>query len=134
MSRENVELVRRALTAFEEDMTDEELGRQVPDLFDPAVEYDPRETPGRFFGHEGIIQALTEFFEVMELSRFNVEQVIDGGDEVAVEARVSSRGRSSEVPVTSRFWMVFTVRDRKIVRLREYRDRSEALEAAGLEE
>ena len=134
MSRENVELVRRALRAFEEDMTDEELGRQVPDLFDPSVEYDPRETPGRFFGHEGLIRALREFFEVMEFSRFNVEQVVDAGDEVAVEAVVASRGRTSDVPVSGRFWMVFTVRDRKIVRLREYRDRSEALEAAGLEE
>ena len=134
MSRENVELVRRALTAFEEDMTDEELGRQVPDLFDPSVEYDPRETPGRFFGHEGIIQALREFFEVMELSRFTVEQVVDAGNEVAVEAVVSSRGRASDVPVTGRFWMVFTVRDAKIVRLREYWERSEAFEAAGLGE
>ena len=132
MSRENVELVRRALAAFEEDMTDEELGRHVPDLFDPSVEYDPRETPGRFFGHEGIIQALRDFFEVMKFSRFNVEQVIDAGDEVAVEAVVSSRGRTSDVPVSGRFWMVFTVRNRKIVRLREYSHRSQALEAAGL--
>jgi hypothetical protein len=44
------------------------------------------------------------------------------------------RGRGSGVETDARFYGVYTVRDAKIVRMDEFTERSEALEAAGLRE
>jgi hypothetical protein len=58
--REDLDLVRRALAAFEEDMAQGRLGQQVPDLFHPDVEYVAREAPAPFHGHEGLIRGARE--------------------------------------------------------------------------
>jgi ketosteroid isomerase-like protein len=44
------------------------------------------------------------------------------------------RGKRSKVPIEQPFWMVTTLRDGLAVRVQNYVDRDEALEAAGLSE
>ena len=62
------------------------------------------------------------------------EEFIDVGDRVIATLRVVGRGRGSGVAVDARFHQVFTLRNGKIVRMDEFTDRAEALEAAGLRE
>jgi hypothetical protein len=57
---------------------------------------------------------------------------LDAGDEVVATYRVHGRGRASGAEVDQRITLLWSVRDDKITRVRAYRERSEALEAAGL--
>ncbi len=66
---------------------------------------------------------------------FLPERYFDVDEErVLVFVRVTSTGQTSGVPVDSRVAQEFTVRNGLIVRVKVYRDRSEALEAVGLTE
>ena len=66
---------------------------------------------------------------------FAPERYIDVDDErVLVFVRVSATGQGSGAPVEIRAAHEFTIRDRLVVRFKVYRDRAEALEAAGLSE
>ena len=58
----------------------------------------------------------------------------DAGDRVVVTARHRGRGRESGVSVDARFYEIYSLRDGKIVRVDEFAERIEALEAAGLRE
>jgi ketosteroid isomerase-like protein len=61
------------------------------------------------------------------------EEFIDSGDKVVAAVTVLGKGKESGVEVNMRVFQVWTLRDSKVVRLvGGYRDRSEALESAGL--
>jgi ketosteroid isomerase-like protein len=63
-----------------------------------------------------------------------VEETIDAGDRVVLSAHHRGRGRGSGIKVDARFYEVYTLREGKIVRVDEFTERAEALEAAGLRE
>ena len=65
--------------------------------------------------------------------RFEPERSIDAGDRVVVFMRVVAKGRESGVPIERTSTQVVTVRDGRMTSTRVYRDRQEALKAAGLE-
>ncbi len=62
------------------------------------------------------------------------ERFVDCGDDVLVFAREHGRGVTSGASVSSRIYVIFTLRDGKILRYREFYDEDAALEAAGLRE
>jgi ketosteroid isomerase-like protein len=64
--------------------------------------------------------------------RLEPERFIDAGDRVVVVARLSARGKASDVSLERHDGMVWTVRDGKAVRLDYFNNPTEALEAAGL--
>jgi len=64
----------------------------------------------------------------------SAEEFIDAGNRVLVTAYHRGRGRGSGVEVDTRFYEVYTLRDGKVVRVDEYAERAEALDAAGLRE
>jgi ketosteroid isomerase-like protein len=57
-----------------------------------------------------------------------------GGDEVFVAAEITVKYKGSGMTLTEPRFNVLTLRDGLIVRMNAYRDRKEALEAAGLAE
>jgi ketosteroid isomerase-like protein len=63
-----------------------------------------------------------------------VDEIIDGGQLVVGAVTMHGRGMGSGVQVAQTMFHVFEIREAKIVRLREYLDRGQALEAAGLSE
>jgi uncharacterized protein len=131
VSRENVEIVRRAWEANLRRDNDSALS-----LYDPEVEI---ESP--FFDASGVyrgVDGVREFFRLMlgPLSDWTstVEEWIDAGDDVIAVIRVSGRGRKSGVPVEAVAAHVWSVRNGKLVRLHIYATREEALKAVGLKE
>jgi ketosteroid isomerase-like protein len=74
-----------------------------------------------------LLQSFEEFRQMPE--RF-----IDCGDRVMVFTRIEARGRSSGLDINEQWAHLLTLRDGKIVRLQQFRDRDEGLEAAGLSE
>ena len=63
---------------------------------------------------------------------YEVERMIDAGDEVVVFFRERARSKDSGVSVQFLGATVWTVRDGLVVRTKTYTDRKEALEAVGL--
>jgi hypothetical protein len=63
------------------------------------------------------------------------ERIFDVDDErVLAFVQASAEGQGSGVPVVARSATEFTIRDGSIVRVKLFKDRTEALEAAGLRE
>jgi ketosteroid isomerase-like protein len=131
VSQENVEVVRRHYEAVNRNDLEAMLRRTDPDAewWDRAD--DPDATVHR--GHEALRRHWGEIDDLAEL-RVEPQEFIDAGDAVVVPVRLSGRGRSSDVPFHEREVHVFRLRDGKIMEFREYRERSEALNAVGREE
>jgi ketosteroid isomerase-like protein len=134
VSRENVELLERCWEA---------VARRGPeallDFADPALEWHVRQDlpdAGVYRGHQGFRALLERFDEAFEEQGYEPVEFIDaGGEVVVVPLRWWGRGRGSGATVVERYetW-VFTVRERRIASVCEFRTRDEALEAAGLSE
>ena len=60
-----------------------------------------------------------------------VEHIADAGEHALVCHRMQGRGRDSGIEVDQAIWQVVTVRDGKIVRMRDHWTCEEALAAAG---
>ena len=131
MSQENVEVLRDALNRARDDP--EAFYR----VFDPDVEWDhSANVPygGVLTGVDGVRQFFRRWIGTFEEWGFRVEEMIDAGDQVFVLMEQFGRGTGSGAEVSQRFAQVWTFRDRKITRFRAFRNREEALEAAGLRE
>jgi ketosteroid isomerase-like protein len=61
-------------------------------------------------------------------------ELIDEGDKVVAVVEAVGAGAASQIASNDQFAFVFTLRDELIVREQAFRNREEALEAAGLSE
>lgn len=115
-----------------------ERGRTNPDaffeLFDPDVDYRSQVIPDAQVARG--IEALRAFWRRwwggFEDIDWTWEEVIDAGHHVMTVSHWSGTGKASGVRVDTRFVHVWTFRDGKIVRYRDFPDRDAALRAAGL--
>ncbi len=152
MSQENVEIVKRAqpkgletgvdmvrmfrgstaldptamgidVTAYESDFEVEFIASEAGASIRPVSR-----------GPQGFAEGWRDWLEPWESYSIEIEEVIDAGDDVVSLVRVQARTARDAVPVEHRPAAVWSVRDSKIVRVRFYLERDEALEAAGLRE
>jgi ketosteroid isomerase-like protein len=65
---------------------------------------------------------------------FRAEELIDAGDKVFAWVRFSGKGATSGVPVEMEQAQIWSFGEGKVVRVKEYFDRREALKAARLRE
>jgi ketosteroid isomerase-like protein len=140
MSHENVELVRRLLEMFAK--RDHEA---VFAFYDPDIEWNAGTGPdlggmddlsGVYRGHEGVRTYWRRWLQAWRDLEFEVQDVLDAGDEVVALIRNQRQwGRHSGI-VTEMppYGLVFTIRGGKVVRWRSYPNPESALEAAGLSE
>jgi ketosteroid isomerase-like protein len=134
MSQENVEIVRAAFEALQNQGAD-----SVFAFLAPGVEWEARpDLPdsGTYTGHDGVRKLLSRFTDVMEDIWFRPQEFIPVSEaEVVVPLRWGGRGKGSGLDFEERreTW-VFAVRDGKIARVKEFATREQALEAAGLRE
>jgi ketosteroid isomerase-like protein len=132
MSQQNVESVRAFVRAFVVEFVPD---RHVewPTYVDPAIVWNPTEVPATL-GMEAFVETMTLWVSTWEEYSVTSEGFEDMGDRVVATLDFHGRGRGSGVEIEARFYEVYTVRDGKILRMDEFTDRSEALEAAGLRE
>ena len=129
MSQENVELARKGYEAFARRDFDAILA-----LMDPEVEsHNPPEVPeaGVHRGHGAVRRDFEETLDLFEDFSVEIEKFFDAGDELVVFLRYRGRPRGSSAEVVAALAHVWTVRDGKAIRLRQYLDRAAALEAVG---
>jgi ketosteroid isomerase-like protein len=135
MSQENVEIAKRW---YKPATSKGELLAAMPRtmaLCHPEVEWTAPEDGTTYRGRGGVRQRLVEWLESFAEYRFEVNRIIDcGGDEVLVEGIEVGRGARSGAEVRSTDYELLTIRHGMIVRIREFYDESNALEAAGLQE
>ena len=140
MSKENVEFVSGlydASATMDQDQLLAALPEMIPQICHPEIEWveDPQRADGRTYrGHDGVLESFKQWLEGFEEYGFEVERIVDCGDEVLVVAHEEGRGKASGAPVSARNYQVITVTDGKILRYQEFYDEDAALEAAGLRE
>jgi ketosteroid isomerase-like protein len=133
MSRENVEIVRRALEAYDREGLDGYLR-----YLDPEVEWSTTDAwieRATYRGHAGVRRYLGTMQEEFEDVRVEPVELIDaGGEQVVSSVRISGRGKGSGAPVELTLISVGWLRDGFAYRIRNYPDMAAAREAAGLQE
>jgi ketosteroid isomerase-like protein len=85
-------------------------------------------------GLQGFAEAWRDWLEPWERYYIEVEEFIDAGDDVVSLVRVQAQSARDAVPVEHQPAALWSMRAGKIVRVRFYLEREEALEAAGLQE
>jgi ketosteroid isomerase-like protein len=155
MSQENVELVRRFCEAAQRSVDGywkyRRSGFAAPEAGDldreleavlaflhPKAQYNAVPAVlwgGTARGHLGWLRSWDAFLGATEEFSATVNEVADlGGDEVFVAGEVTAKWKGSGMKLSEARFIIVTVREGLIVRLNAYRDRDEALEAAGLRE
>jgi ketosteroid isomerase-like protein len=135
MSAENVEAFRKGMEAYNRRDIDTFL-----EAFDPTVEIHPLtlamfgQEATVYRGHEGIRQFVRDVDEVLPQIKVELLEIRDLGERIVAHGRLHARGRASRVKVESPISWVVEFRDDRVVRMRDYLDPKEALEAAGLAE
>jgi len=144
MPQENVEVVRSLYAEWNglyesglplRPMPDE-IDRVFRDFLDEHFEVQlPADYPEGeqvFRGREGFGEFIARIADAWRKWRFEVERFLDADDGVVVFLRIRAEGGASQVPIQFETTHVWTVRGGRVKSLRAYRNRSQALEAAGL--
>ena len=132
MSEENVEIVRRLFEGWS--VGDFTVGIEAIDPHVLFLVHPPFPEAGIRVGPEGISEYLLGFLAQWE--RFTVEatELRAVGDTVLARVIQRAKGRASGIEGEASYYMLFTLRGRKLVRMDSIVDEAEALEAAGLSE
>ncbi len=135
MSLENIQIVEMLLEKFKAGDHD------VFEHYDPEIEWDATrsgdhvpEIAGVYHGHEGVRAYWGTWLAAWQpIEVFDYELKDSADSVVALITGQRNRGRHSgiEVEVPS-YALVFTLRERKVVRWAFFSDQSEALEATGI--
>jgi ketosteroid isomerase-like protein len=133
MSQEDVEVVREIFEAFNSEDIDLILSFTHSD-FDVEVPPDLSAEPDTYRGQDGMRRYWDSFRDAMEEIRFQPERFWDAGEAVVVAMHITAKGRRTAIPVEQRLAGVWTICDRKAIRVRVYASLSEALQAVGLTE
>jgi ketosteroid isomerase-like protein len=128
MSRENVELVQRALEHFMA------TGGPPWEMLDEEVEVSDHDTPdqGEYRGHAGLGRWLEEWGAAWAKWSIEPEEFVDAGDRIVAVIRMKTEGQGSGVETERQDAMVITMRDGKWLRVDYYNNRKQALESVGL--
>jgi uncharacterized protein len=131
MSEENLALIHHAFEAFGEQDVEGFVG-----CMDPEIEFEPHlaGVEGSYRGHDGIRKFMADGSEVIELRRTDLHEVRDLGDRVLARGTFHIRGRESGAADATPFALLGTVRNGRFVKLKDYGNPAQALEAAGLSE
>jgi ketosteroid isomerase-like protein len=128
MSEENVEKVRAAFAAHNRGDLDTWLA-----LYDPEVEFETL-LLGTHHGKEAMRALYYENQANQSGYTATPVELIDAGDTVIAVVQVGGAGTASNIALDDRIAFIQTFKNGLVVRERTFRNRQEALEAAGLSE
>ena len=126
MSQENVGAVRTCLEAYRRGDYAGASAHLAPDVVWEVGQELPAHGPAAV---RGVWKRWDSEWEELETA---YEELIDAGDYVVASVRYRGRGRASGIEVDDLLFEVHAFRDGQCVRKVDFKERSEALEAAGL--
>ncbi len=132
ISLDNAALVRSVYAAFSALARGREPSSYVAAYFDSDCEYRPVEEATPVRGHDELICWIERWLDAWDDAWDEVDEIVEVGDVVVAAVRVHGRGRRSGMEISQRLFDVHELRDGRILRMREFLDLDQALEAAGL--
>lgn len=132
MSQENVQIVKRIFDGW----STGDFGAGFDDL-DPHVVFivrHPFPEPVETSGPDGIRKYMRGFLDNWKSYRVEARDLRAVGHIVLADAVQGGEGKASGIEMSQVFFMVFTLREGKIVRIESILEKDQALEAAGLSE
>ena len=131
MASQNTEMVKQAYAAFGR--------RDIPallQLLDEKIEWQAVigtegavPTAGLRRGREGVGQFFKDLADSVEFEAFEPREFIAEGDQVAVVGRYKGKARPTGKMFDSEWVMLFSLRNGKIVRFREFTDSRKLVDA-----
>jgi ketosteroid isomerase-like protein len=132
MSEENVEIVRRDIAA-----RSARDWAVLAEIWHPDIELELVAGSGTFRGFDEIRRFFDSLSDLYSEYRVEADEIIDAGDRVVTVERVGGRGlkgSDAAVWVQEKLFRLISFKEGKVWRIKEYRNRVQALEAAGLGE
>jgi ketosteroid isomerase-like protein len=130
MSEENVEIVRRAVEAFNARDRD-----RVLSMCDPEIEFWSAVEQKTYRGINELVRYREAVAAVMEDFHFEESRFLDAGNDRVVHLyRMVGRGAGSGVPVSREVGALWQLRNGKLLKGAIHLDQRQALEAAGVSE
>ena len=135
MSQENVEIVRAFLAAFSDRGLDALAEFVDPDVINWRAVEGAVDDAGEMQGLDAVRAYVADWLDTFENLAVEPDELIDAGsDHVLAVLRLRGRAKASGIETELQYAVVYTLRDGKMVRGREYESRDGALEAVGLRE
>jgi ketosteroid isomerase-like protein len=128
MSEENVERIKAGFEAHNRGDLD-----ALEAVYDPDAVFETL-LLGTHHGSESIRQIYEENQKTMAGYDVVPAELIDADDKVLAVVKMVGAGSSSQISLDEGFAFVFTFKDGRVVREQAFRNREEALQAAGLSE
>jgi hypothetical protein len=85
-------------------------------------------------GVEAAMRNRNEWLDTWDEHRFDLEEVIEGGDSVVALVHITARGKASGIKTDICFYAHIKLRDHQIVYIFDHSDRAAALKAVGLQD
>ena len=126
MPDSNLEIVRRAVQAIIAGNWRAALAE-----LDTGVELDQSRPSGVYRGRAGVQEAIERWSEVWVDRCVQAEEFIDAGDQIVVVTHEHAKSARTGVELDRRVTEVWTLCGGKVVEIRSYRGRDEALAAVG---
>ncbi len=137
MSQENVEIVRQLYEAWARGdfwAHPEAFASDVRSARVMGAGTEGAGLSGEWEGIDGLISNTRLWLEAWNDLRVEAEEFLDVGDKVVVFTRQTGAAKASGIPLDREFADVWEIRDDRVVDVRFYWKRSDALKAAGLSE
>jgi ketosteroid isomerase-like protein len=137
MSQEIKDRVRRCYAAINRD--DFEAAVEALEPMDSEIEYIPPavmpETRS-YRGREAMKRRIIELSEPFEKRDSQLVEFIESGERTLADVHMKGQGRGSSAPFEGHLYQVITTRgpNQTVIRIENFFDRREALEAAGISE
>jgi ketosteroid isomerase-like protein len=135
MSEENVETLKRGFEAVSR--LDAEA---MLEMADPGIEFRPRfqvmlgGEAAVYWGHDGVREAFRDLYGALDWIKPEIVEVRDLENRMVALGRLRIKGKGSGAEAESAAGWVVDLKNGKAVRVVEFLDPAEALEAAGLRE
>jgi ketosteroid isomerase-like protein len=133
-SQENAAIVRSVYAAYSGLAQGGEIAPYVTTHFASDCEYRPVEEASTVRGHNGLISWIKRWLEAWDDAWDEVDEIVEAGDLVVAAVKVHGRGRLSGMEISQRLFDVFELDAGRVLRISEYLEPDQALEAAGLGE
>ena len=137
MSQENVEIVKRTYDGINHAYETGEYLQPIEELCHPDVVLRTSgmfPESGEYYGYAGLREFTTNQAEAFEQMSVQCAEFIDAGDRIVVPVRFGGKARHTGISATFTVAHAWTIRDGKVAAIDMYQQRSEALQAVGLEE
>jgi ketosteroid isomerase-like protein len=128
MSQENVERIKAGFAAHNRGDVD-----ALVDVYDQNAVFETL-LLGTHHGNEAVRLIYEENQKTMSGYDVVPVELIDAGDKVVAVVQAVGAGASSQITVDEGFAFVFTFKGERVIREQAFRNRAEAIEAAGLSE